>query len=68
MPTIQMKVKRSCHLAFFISKVFDPKYAIRPRHATAANEVADVFVKRCGVVDSASSMVIKGGRSTEKKS
>ena len=49
-----MKVKRSCNLAFFVNKIFDPKYAMRPMAATAVKDVADVCVNSCGAVDSSS--------------
>jgi len=45
--TSQMKVKRSCHWAFFGNNFFDPIYAISPIHTMAAKDVADVCVKGC---------------------
>jgi hypothetical protein len=47
--TSQMKVKRSCHLAFFGNNVFDPMYAISPTLTMAAKDVAEVCVNGCRV-------------------
>ena len=54
-----MNVKRSCHLAFLGSRYFDPMYATKPRVATAAREIADVFVNISGVAALASSTIAK---------
>ena len=51
-----MNVKRSCHLAFLGSRDFDPMYATKPRVATAAREIPDVFVNISGVAALASTI------------
>jgi len=56
--TSQIKVKRSCHLAFLGNRVLDPTYATRPRVATAAKELAEVLVKSCGDVVVSSMMML----------
>jgi hypothetical protein len=56
--TSQMKVKRSCHLAFFGSNALDPMYATRPTISTAAKELAEVLVNNRGAEDS--DMIVGG--------